>query len=170
MADFFEVGKIVNTQGIKGEVRVFPMTDDLTRFELLDEVYVSIRNEMQKRTIETVRYHKQFVLIKFKGIDSMTEAERYKNAMLKIPPEWALPLDEGEYYMRDLIGMAVSTVEGENLGILDDIIQTGANDVYIVKADGKKDLLIPAIKQCVVAVNVPDRKMTVKLPEGLRDA
>lgn len=171
MEDYFVIGKIVNTQGIKGDVRVIPATDDPTRFELLSYVYVLAGNDTEKMNIDKVWYHKQFVILKFKEINNMTEAERYKNAILKIPAEMALPLEEDEFYMRDLFSMSVYTDDGEYLGILDDIIQTGANDVYVIKdnENNKKDLLIPAIKQCIIDIDIPNKKMTVKLLEGLRD-
>ncbi len=168
MEDYFEIGRIVNTQGIKGDVRVVPMTDDHTRFELLDFVYVQMRNELKKLHIEHVWYHKQFVILKFKEIGDMTEAEKYKNCLIKITPELALPLSENEFYIRDLLGLLVVTDEGEELGLLDDIIETGANDVYVVNTGGK-ELLIPAIKQCILKVDLENKKMTVKLLEGLRD-
>ena len=156
MEDYFVIGDVVNTQGIKGEVRVIPCTDDESRFELLDSVFLEQRGKMTEYYIENVRYHKQFVLLKFEGVDDMT-------------PEDALPLEEGEYYIRDLYDMNVVTDEGENLGIIKDILFTGANDVYVVKPEKGKDILIPAIKECILDVDVENKKMTVKLLKGLRD-
>lgn len=167
MNNYFTVGKIVNTQGIKGEVRVLPQTDDITRFELLKSVLVEIRGKAEVLEIETVRYHKQFVLLKFKGIDNMTAAEKYKTAIIKIPEELAIPCEADEYYIKDLYDMDVVTDEGENLGKIADIIFTAANDVYIVR-NPDREILIPAIKQCILKVDVPANKMTVHLLEGLR--
>lgn len=168
MADnYFVIGKIVNTQGIKGEMRVIPSTDDIERFELLDRVYVQRRNTAEEYEIQGVRYHKQFVLLKLKGIDDMTGAERLKGCEIKIPEDMALACDEDEYYIRDLYDMEVETDEGESLGVISDIIFTGANDVYVVKGQ-EKEILIPAIKQCILKVDVEGKKMTVKLLEGLR--
>lgn len=169
MDDYFVIGDIVNTQGIKGEVRVIPCTDDESRFELLDSIFVEQKGKMKEFNIENVRYHKQFVLLKLEGIDDMTAAEKLKGSVVKIPPEDALPLEEGEYYIRDLYDMEVFTDEGEKLGILSDILFTGANDVYVVKAEKGKDILIPAIKECILDVDVENKKMTVKLLKGLRD-
>lgn len=169
MDDYFVIGDIVNTQGIKGEVRVIPCTDDESRFELLDSIFVEQKGKMKEYNIENVRYHKQFVLLKLEGIDDMTAAEKLKGSVVKIPPEDALPLEEGEYYIRDLYDMEVFTDEGEKLGILSDILFTGANDVYVVKAEKGKDILIPAIKECILDVDVENKKMTVKLLKGLRD-
>ncbi len=167
---YFVVGKIVNTQGIKGEVRVLPTTDDVSRFELLDFVYVDKKGNIQKYEIENIRYHKQFVIIKFKGIDDMTTGETLKNTEIKITEDMALPLGEDEYYISDLYSMEVVTDDGELLGTIQDIIFTGANDVYVVRNDEseKSEILIPAIKQCILNVDKENNKMTVKLLEGLR--
>jgi 16S rRNA processing protein RimM len=150
-------------------VRVVPQTDDITRFELLKSVFILRRGTLEEREIQSVRYHKQFVLLKLKGIDDMTTAEGYKGCELQIPAEEALPCGEDEYYIRDLYGMSVYTDEGELLGELGDILFTGANDVYVVKPvdTDKKDILLPAIKQCILSVDVPNKKMVVKLMEGL---
>lgn len=169
MADNFVIGKIVNTQGIKGEVRVMPFTDDATRFELLKSVFVLRRGTLKEMQIESVRYHKQFVLLKLKGIDDINTAELYKECELQIPPEEALPCAEDEYYIRDLYGMAVYTEDGTLVGALSDVLFTGANDVYVIQREDpeKEDILLPAIKQCILSVDVKAKKMTVKIPEGL---
>ena len=167
MDNYFTIGKIVNTQGIKGEVRVMPQTDDITRFELLKSVFVVVRGKTEELEITSVRYHKQFVLLKFKGVDDMTTAEKYKTALLKIPEELAMECEEDEYYIRDLYDMEVVTDEGEELGIISDIIFGAANDVYVVK-NSENEILIPAIKQCILNVDVAGNKMTVHLLEGLR--
>jgi len=166
-AMYFEIGTIVNTQGIKGEVRVIPSTFDKRRFELLDEVEAVIRDISHILRIERVWYHKQFVILKFKGIDDMTAAEKLKTAVIRIPEEKALPLGQDEYYLRDLYGMKVLTENCELLGELTSVIETGANDVYVVKYEGG-EILIPAIKQCIIDVNVKEKKMTVRLLRGLK--
>jgi 16S rRNA processing protein RimM len=132
-------------------------------------VYVERRGKLEKFDIEGVRYHKQFVLLKLKDVDDMTAAERFKGAVLKITDDMALPCGEDENYIRDLYDMEVFTDEGERLGVLTDVIFTGANDVYAVTPDEGKDILIPAIKQCILDVDVENNKMTVRLLEGLRD-
>ncbi len=167
MLDYFVIGKIVNTQGIKGEVRVLPTTDDINRFKKLKEVYISRRNDIKLYEIENVRFHKQFVLLKFKGIDTMNDAELLKNTEIKIPKDLAIPCEEDEYYISDLYGMTVITDEDENIGTIEDIIFTGANDVYVVKKEDNQ-ILIPAIKQCILNVNVLEKTMKVHLLEGLR--
>lgn len=169
MEEMFTIGKIVNTHGIKGELRVIPSTDDITRFERLDKVYID-RKDIMQYEIENVRYHKNFVLLKLKGIDNINEAEPLKNALLKIERKDTLPLEEDEYYISDLIDLEVITDEGRSLGKIVDIIATGSNDVYVVeKEDTSKQILIPAIKDVVKEVDIPNKKMIVKLLEGLED-
>ena len=163
MENNFLIGKIVNTQGVHGEMRVIPTTDDITRFELLDSVFI----DEKEYEIERVRYHKQFVLLKLKGIDDMTAAERYKTKEVRIPEDWALPCEEDEYYIKDLYGMKVVDEDNNEIGKIKDVIFTGANDVYIVKPKTGKDILIPAIKDCVLKVDVAEKTMHIHLMEGL---
>lgn len=165
---YFEIGKVVNTYGVKGEVKVIPTTFDVKRFELLDKLELFMDDEVSVFTIERVWYHKQFVIIKFKEIGDMTSAEKLKGRVIKVTEDKALPLGEDEYYINDLYGMEVKTCEGEYLGKIIEILFTGANDVYIVKEDEKKELLIPAIKKCINKVDVKNNEMTVTLLEGLR--
>lgn len=167
--DFFVIGEIVNTQGIKGEMRVIPHTDDITRFEELDFVYIDLRGKIQKYNIVSVRYHKQFVLIKIEGVNDMTTAETFKGGILKVTRDMAIPLEEGEYYVKDLYGMRVISDEGEELGNISEVLFTGANDVYTVSKEGAKDILIPAIKECILNVDTDKKEMKVHLLEGLRD-
>ncbi|MDU6854106.1 MAG: ribosome maturation factor RimM [Zhenhengia sp.] len=167
MEQMFTIGKIVNTHGVKGEVRVLPSTDDVKRFGKLKEVKVENRT-MTTYEIETVRYHKNFVLLKFKGIDTMNEAELLKNSLLKIDRKDALPLKKDEYYQCDLYGLRVVTDIGRDLGKLTDILMTGSNDVYVVRNE-EKEILIPAIKQCILKVDLEAGEMLVHLLEGLED-
>ncbi len=169
MSDNFVIGKIVNTQGIKGEMRIIPTTDDITRFELLKTVLIMRRGTLEEREIESVRYHKQFVLLKLKGIEDINEAEKYKNCEIQIPAELALPLEDNEYYIRDLYGMSVLDEDGNLIGALSDVLFTGANDVYVVQPTDpdKADILLPAIKDCILKVDVDNKEMTVRIPEGL---
>ena len=169
MTEYFIIGEIVNTQGIKGEMRVMPSTDDITRFERLKTVYVERRGRLEEHKVTGVRYHKQFVLIKLEGINDMTAAEAFKGSLLKVHRSDAIPCEEGEYYVAGLIGLKVISDEGEELGTLADVLCTGANDVYTVKKEGEKDLLIPAIKQCILNVDLDKGEMLVHLLEGLRE-
>ena len=166
MLEYFVIGKIVNTQGIKGEIRVIPTTDDINRFKKLKEIYIFRKGNLDLYEIEGVRFHKQFVLLKLKGIDSINDAELLKNTEIKIPKELAIPCEKDEYYISDLYGMKVLAGE-EEIGIIEDIIFTGANDVYVVKSKDS-EVLIPAIKQCILDVNVKEKIMKVHLLEGLR--
>lgn len=169
MKDYFEIGKIIGTHGIKGTLRIFPTTDDVKRFSLLRELLVLQGEKQSVYHVEKINYHKQYVLIKTEEINTIEEAEKLKNALIIIPEELALPLEENEYYTRDLYGLEVYTLEGEYLGILENVYVTGANDVYgIKKSDEKKELLLPAIKQCIKKVDLKEKKMTVTILEGLR--
>ncbi len=171
MDDYFIIGKIVNTQGIRGDVRIMPQTDDLTRFEKLKTVEIFRENDKNSSrilTIGKVWYHKQFVVIKFKEIETMNDAEKIKDHLIKIDRKDAVPLEEDEFFITDLIGIKVITDEKEELGTIKDVITTGANDVYIIKTKGK-DILIPAIKQCVLDVDMDERVMTIHLMKGLVD-
>ena len=168
MSKYFEIGKITGTHGIKGTFRVFPTTENPERFELLKEIIVENRGKEEVFHIQKIAYHKKFVLVTVKEINDINVAETYKNATILIPEEKAIPLEENEYYTRDLYDMEVYADDGEFLGVLTDIYETGANDVYGVKKEGEKELLIPAIKDCILNVDIENRKMTVKLLEGLR--
>lgn len=169
MNEMFTVGKIVNTHGVKGEVKVMPTTDDPSRFKKFKSVYV-MRKTMTTYEIETVRFHKGCVLIKFKGIDDMDAAELLRGSEIKIDRKDGVPLGKDEYYISDLYDMEVYTEEERFLGKIVDIIETGSNDVYVLKKAGRqKDLLIPAIKQVIKNVDVAGKKMTVHLLEGLEE-
>ncbi len=167
MENYFTIGNIVNTQGIKGEMRIMPTVDDIMRFKLLKKVYVERKGAVKEYAVEGVRFHKQFVLLKLKGIDDMTAAEALKGSIVKITEDMAIPCEEDEYYIKDLYDMKVVTEDKKELGIITDILFTGANDVYVVTPDQGKDILIPAIKECILNVDVENKVMTVRLLEGL---
>lgn len=172
MNAYIEVGKIVNTHGIKGELKVIPTTDDIKRFDLLKDILVETKGGLVSYPITSVRYLKGFVLLQLEGIEDMTQAERLKTFILKIPKELALPLQKDEYYIGDLYNMQVVTEDGEKLGEIVDILFTGGNDVYVIKDvtnPSKKELLIPAIKQCILNVDIGQNTMVVHLLEGLRE-
>ena len=162
-----EVGQIVNTFGIKGEVKVMPFTDDITRFDDLEKVYVKTKKEEKLYKIQNVRYHKNMVLIKFENIETPEQAELLRNAFLEIDREDAIPLEEGTYYIADLIGMEVYSDDGNKLGIVEDIYNTGANDIYVVKNDLGKQILLPGTKEVIKEVNLDTEKITVHLIPGL---
>jgi 16S rRNA processing protein RimM len=166
--NYFQIGIIVKSQGIKGELRVLPTTDEPSRFELLSEVTVSTPHKDTVYAIESVRHQKNLLMLKLKGIDDRNAAEALKHARLLIPPELALPLDENEFFIRDLIGIRVFTDnDGEPLGILTQVLSTGANDVYVVTIPDGKEILLPAIKDCILSVSVSEKKMLVHVLDGL---
>ena len=148
MQKYFEVGQIVNTFGIKGFVKVKPFTDEITRFEELKSVYIVNKNKMQEVEIEDVNYQKGMVLLKLKGIDDLTQAEKYKGLYLEIDRKNAKKLEEGTYFIADLLGLEVYTDEGLLLGKVDDIFNAGANDVYVVKDELRKTNSTTRNKRC----------------------
>ncbi|MDF2511517.1 MAG: rimM [Herbinix sp.] len=168
MDNYLRVGVISSTHGIKGEVKVFPTTDDVNRFKELKTVFLDTGKELLSMEIEGVKFFKQMAILKFKGIDDINDVEKYRGKDLLIDRENAVKLEEGEYFIFDLIHSEVITDEGEKLGSLAEIISTGANDVYVVKTDEGKEILIPSIKECVLDVNVEHKKITVHLLNGLR--
>ena len=159
-----EVGQIVNTFGIKGEVKVNPFTDDINRFDDLKKVYVKTRKESKLHKVESVRYHKNMVLLKLEGINNPEDAELLKNSFLEIDREDAIPLEEGQYFIVDLIGLDVYTDEGNLLGKVDDIYNTGANDIYVVKDELGKQVLLPGIKEVIKEVKLEDRIIVHLIP------
>ena len=163
------VGVIVKTHGIKGEVKVYPTTDSPLRFEDLTHVKLKLGKTVRELEIEQVRFFKNLVILKFKGIDNINDVEQYKGADLYIPREEGQELEEGEYYIADIIDIRVITDTGEELGTVKDVLETGANDVYIVKRKGQKDLLIPATEECILNVDIEQNIMTVHLLDGLLD-
>lgn len=167
MEQFLQVGVISSTHGIKGEVKVFPTTDDNARFQKLKEVLLDTGKERIPLEIQNVRYFKQMVILKFKGIDNINDIERYKGRPLLVKRENALPLNENEYYIADLIGMDVLTEDGKRFGQLIDVMETGANDVYIIQTDDQKEVLIPAIQECILKVDPEAKQMVIHLMKGL---
>lgn len=162
-----EVGQIVNTFGIKGEVKVTPFTDNINRFDDLKKVYVKTKKEDKLYKVENVRYHKNMVLLKLEGIDNPEQAELLKNAFIEIDREDAVPLKEGQFFIADLIGLEVYTDEGKLLGKVDDIYNTGANDIYVVKDELGKQILLPGIKDVIKEVDLETEKIIVHLIPGL---
>ena len=169
MEQLLQVGVITQTHGVHGEVKVFPTTDDPERFLDLEYVYLDTGREKKKLTIQSVKFFKQFVILKFKGINNINDIEKYKRCPLLVDRENAVELEEDEYFIADMIGMNVFTEDGEIFGTLKDVIETGANDVYIINSKNHGEVLIPAIKECILDVNVKEGKMLVHLMEGLID-
>lgn len=167
MQEFLEIGQIVNTFGIKGMVKVKPFTDDITRYDDLEKVYVQTNKTKKEYEIEEVKYHKDMVLIKFKGIDKPEEAELLRNAYLKVNRNDEPELDEGTYYIVDLIGLEVYSDEGNLLGKIDDIFNNGSADIYVVKDELGKQLLLPAISDVIKEINLEEKKVIVHILKGL---
>ena len=167
MLEYLEIGQIVNTSGLKGVVKVNPFTDDITRFEKLKTVLLDKNGTLVEYEIEQVRYHKNMVMLKLKGIDDINQAEMLRNLYIKINRKYAVKLPKDSYFIVDLLGLEVYTVEGELLGTVNDIFPTGSNDVYVVKDEFGKQILIPALKTVIKDIDLESKKIIVELPEGL---
>ncbi len=167
MISELQVGVITQTHGIRGEVKVFPTTDDASRFKKLKEVIMDTGRERLNMEIEGVKFFKQYAIIKFKGYDSINDIEKYKNAKLYVTRDKAVRLKKDEYFIADLIDMEVVTQEGEYLGRVKDVLVTGANDVYVVEREDKTEILLPAIKECVREIDMERSKITVHIMDGL---
>lgn len=168
MEQFLQVGVISSTHGLRGEVKVFPTTDDAARFQTLKNVVLDTGREKLDLEIQSVRFFKQFVIVKFKGIDNINDIEKYKGKSLFVTRENAVELEEDEYYIGDLIGMEVYTDDSEErFGVLKDVMETGANEVYIITSENHGEVLLPAINECILDIDVEAKKMKVHLMEGL---
>lgn len=169
MEDLLQVGVISSTHGVRGEVKVFPTTDDVKRFKKLKEVLLDTGKEYMALQIESVKFFKQFAILKFKGYESINDIEKYKGKSLFVTRENAVKLKKDEYFIADLIGMKVENEDGSFSGILKDVIETGANDVYTVSCEDGREVLIPAIKDCILSVDLESGRMKVHLLDGLLD-
>lgn len=169
MEDLLQVGIITSTHGVRGEVKVYPTTDDPRRFRRLKEVVLDTGKEKRNLEIESVKFFKQFVILKFKGLDNMNDIEKYRQKSLYVTRKNAVHLQKDEYFIADLIGLKVQDEEGTELGTVKDVIETGANDVYEVEMADGRSLLLPAIKQCILNVDVENGTMQVHVLEGLLD-
>ena len=167
MTKYLEIGQIVNTFGIKGMVKIKPFTDDINRFDKLKKVYIKNKESKKEYQIQEVKYHKNMVLMKLEGIDTVEQADLLRQSYLLVNRDDEEPLEEGVYYIVDLIGLEVYTDEGVLLGNVDDIFNTGSNDIYVVK-DGKgKQILLPGIPDVIKDVDLEEGKITVHLIPGL---
>ena len=169
MEDLLQVGIIASTHGVRGEVKVYPTTDDPRRFRRLKEVVLDTGKQKMNLEIEGVKFFKQFVILKFKGLDNINDIEKYRQKSLYVTRKNAVRLQRDEYFIADLIGLKVQDEDGKELGTVKDVIETGANDVYEVEMADGKSLLLPAIKQCILNVDVENGTMQVHVLEGLLD-
>ena len=153
--DLYQVGAITQTHGVRGEVKVFPLTDDVMRFKNMKDLILDTGREQITLEVTSARPQKNLVILKFKG------------AKLYVTKENRVACDEDEYFIADLIGLTVVTEEGQALGTLIDVISTGANDVYVVEMPSGREVLLPAIRDCILNVDDEEGKMTVHLLDGL---
>ncbi len=168
MTTDLRVGVIIKPHGIKGEVKVYPTTDSPLRFNEITHVNIIQQGKaIGDVKVAGVKFFKDIVIIKLKGYNDINEVEALKGAELYIPREEGAELEDGEYYIADIIGMEVITDDGVRLGTVKDVMETGANDVYVVEREGGKELLLPAIKQCILDTNIDENVMTVHLMDGL---
>lgn len=167
MNKYLELGQIVNVKGLKGEMKVNPFTDDPKKFEKIKSIVVKSKNQNTEYEIEHVGYHKNQIILKLKGIDTIDDAEKLRNSYILVDRDALGKLPEGVYYLADLIGLDVFTEEGRALGKVDDIFQTGSNDVYVVKDDSGKELYLPGIPDCIKKIDLDNNKIIVNLIKGL---
>ena len=167
MEQLLQVGVITQPHGVRGEVKVFPTTDDPVRFKKLKKVILDTGKEKLDLEVEHVKFFKQFVIVKFKEFDNINDIERYKRCPLLVTRENDVPLEEDEYFVADMIGMKVITEDGTEFGTLSDVMETGANDVYVIDSKEHGEVLMPAIKECVLNVDMESGIITVHLMSGL---
>lgn len=178
MEDLFQVGVITTTHGIKGEVKVFPTTDNIERFKKLKRVLLDTGKEKLELEISQVKFYKNLVILKFKNFNNINEVEVYKGKSLFVTREQAVKCEKDEYFIADLIGLETVTEDGTILGKMKDVLQTGANDVYVIQVEEnspyasrisnkKRELLLPAIKECILKVDIKQKRIQVHLIPGL---
>ena len=169
MEQFFRVGVITSTHGVRGEVKVYPTTDDPQRFKKLKKVILDDGKQRLDMEVASVKFFKNMVILKFKGFDNINDVEGWRQKDLLITRDQAVKLKPDENFIVDLIGLRVVTDEEKVLGVMKDVLQTGANDVYVVKMEDGKELLLPAIKDCILHVDLEKGEMLVHVLDGLLD-
>ncbi|MDD6328338.1 MAG: ribosome maturation factor RimM [Eubacteriales bacterium] len=169
METMFRIGVIASTHGLKGEVKVFPTTDDPKRFETLKECVIRTKQGDVAVEKNTCRYFKNMVILSFKGYTDINQIEKYKGCEIYVTRENAVALEENEYYIADAIGASVLDEHGKTLGVLQDVLQTGANDVFVVAMTDGKELLLPVIPDCVLDMDLEQEKIVVRLMKGMLD-
>jgi 16S rRNA processing protein RimM len=156
MKDLISIGQIINTHGLKGELKVYPLTDDIKRFHKIKEVIIND----ERRIVSWCKLQTDKVILKIEGIDSIEQAEKLKGIYVEVDRSEAVKLPKGRYFVADIIGCTVLDTEGKEYGKIDDVVFTGSNDVYWIK--GKKELLIPAIESVIVSIEVESKKMIIR--------
>jgi 16S rRNA processing protein RimM len=167
--NLLEVGKIVNTHGLRGEVKVVPWTDYPEVFEDIEYVYVKKKSDYERLDITGIKYQKNNLIVRFSQIKDINEAEKYKNQVLYAEREMLGELPEGTYYIADLIGLEVYKEDDEKVGVIADVFNTGSNDIYDIKREGKKNMLLPVIDDVVLNIDIENKKVTVRMIDGLED-
>lgn len=167
MQEFLEIGQIVNTHGLKGYLKIMPFTDDVSIFDTLKTVYVMYKGNLVNFNIEDVRYVKNMLHLKLENINDIDEAEKYKGCYLKIDRNNAKKLDKNTYFIVDLIGIDVYNMNNEKIGVLEDIIKTGSNDVYFVKCNDGKQILLPAISKAIKKIDIENNLIIVDVNQGV---
>lgn len=162
---YLAVGRILRPWGVRGELKAEILTEDPTRFQRLETVYVGPRFLAYR--LEHARLHKGHLLLKLASCDDRHTAEGLRNLLVQVAIEDALSLEEGEYWLHQILGLEVWTIEGERLGVVQEVLETGANDVYVVRDRSGRDVLIPALKDVVLEIDMDVGRMLVKLMEGL---
>lgn len=166
--EWIGVGEIITTHGVRGELRIHPLTDDPERWEELTRVFCSTSEGTKELHVESVRYHKQAVVVKFEELSDMTQAEKFRGAWLWLPKSERKPLPADRFYRDQIVGIEVYNEHDVNLGSVQEILQTGANDVFVVKGKGR-EILLPALKSVVMTVDLDANRMQVRIPPGLME-
>lgn len=169
MKQYLSIGKITKTHGVKGELKVYPLTDDSSRYKDLKWVYVENGSVLEKYNVIGVKFLKDLVIIKFENIDDIDKAEKLRGLYLKVDRENAIKLPEDRFFICDLLGCNVYEENSKLLGVLTEVLKTGSNDVYVVKNSNNKEILIPVLKSVIKNICIEDKKIEVCLPEGLLD-
>lgn len=169
MEDLLQVGVLSSTHGVRGEMKIFPTTDDVKRFKKNKEYILETPKGNLDVKVESVKFFKQFVILKFEGIDTLDDILPYKGCRLLVNREHAVKCAKDEYFIADLIGLKVEDEEGNEIGTLTDVMQTGANDVYVIENKEGKEYLFPAIKECVLNVDIKAGKVIVHVMPGLME-
>lgn len=169
MREYITIGKVLCPWGVKGQVKVEPLTDDITRYQKLKSIFVEEDSALKAYDVESVIFlKKRFVVLKLQGIDTVDSAESFRDRYIMVHRKDAVKLPEGHYFICDIIGMEVYNEEdGTLLGRIKDVMKTGANDVYVVELQSGRELLIPAIREVVKSIDIENKKMVVKLMEGM---
>lgn len=169
MDDLLRIGVVTTTHGLRGEVKVFPTTDDARRFDKCDEVILEGRNEQLVLHVERVKYFKNIVIVKFKEFHDISEVERFRKYDIMVTREHAVPLEEGEYFICDIIGAQVVEEDGTSIGTVKDVLETGANNVFVIQTDDGKEVLFPSIPECIKRVDVEKKEVVAFIMPGLME-